>query len=95
MTPEITSRGSRSRRLKRSEAAPGVLEFMNKTGPVLDAAERPEGLKPCDALALVLFGVTLLGTGLGSVRVLTYHEANFADPAREVVMTGDWVVPRT
>lgn len=61
---------------------------MKETERVLDAAERPEGLKPCDALALVLFGVTLLGMGLGSARVLTYHEANFAQPAREMVMTG-------
>ncbi len=68
---------------------------MKKTERVLDAAERPEGLKPCDALALVLFGVTLLGMGLGSARVLTYHEANFAQPAREMVMTGDWLIPRT
>ena len=33
--------------------------------------------------ALALFGFSLLLIGLGSSRVLTYHEMVFAQPARE------------
>ena len=46
-------------------------------------------------LGLLAYGLTLLGIGLGSTRVLTFHEANFAQPAREMVHTGQWLLPRT
>ena len=43
---------------------------------------------------LVLFGASLLLIGLGSSRVLTYHEVVFAEPAKEMLASGDFVVPR-
>lgn len=46
-------------------------------------------------LILLLYGGTLLGSCLGGQsRVLTFHEALFAEPAREMVRTGDWLMPR-
>jgi 4-amino-4-deoxy-L-arabinose transferase-like glycosyltransferase len=39
---------------------------------------------------ILAFGGTLLGICLGSTRVLTVHEVVFAQPAREMVHTGDW-----
>ncbi len=68
---------------------------MSKTRPVQGVTGRAADLQASDALLLVLYGVTLLGIGLGSARVLTFHETNFAEPAREMVMTGDWLIPRT
>lgn len=47
-----------------------------------------------DWLILLVFGATLLGIGLGSARVLTQHEVMFAEPAREMLATGDWITPR-
>jgi 4-amino-4-deoxy-L-arabinose transferase-like glycosyltransferase len=43
---------------------------------------------------IVAFGASLLLVGLGGRRVLTYHEVVFAEPAKEMLATGDWVVPR-
>jgi 4-amino-4-deoxy-L-arabinose transferase-like glycosyltransferase len=44
---------------------------------------------------LIAFGASMLGIGLGGDnRVLTYHEAHFAQPAREMLYTGDWVLTR-
>jgi 4-amino-4-deoxy-L-arabinose transferase-like glycosyltransferase len=41
---------------------------------------------------VALAGLTLLAPGLGN-RVLTYHEVCFAQPAREMLASGRWVVP--
>jgi hypothetical protein len=38
-------------------------------------------------------GFALLTPGLGSARSLTYHEVCFAQPAREMLATGRWIVP--
>lgn len=46
------------------------------------------------ALTIVLYGATLLMVNLGGNRVLTYHEAVFCEPAREMLATGDWLIPR-
>ncbi len=46
------------------------------------------------ALALGLYGTSLLGVNLGGNRVLTYHEVVFCQPAREMLATGDWLIPR-
>jgi len=43
---------------------------------------------------VLAFGGTLLGICLGSTRVLTFHEVIFAQPAREMLATGDWLMPR-
>ncbi len=45
-------------------------------------------------LIVLGYAATLLGIGLGSSRVLTQHEVMFAEPAREMLATGDWVTPR-
>jgi 4-amino-4-deoxy-L-arabinose transferase-like glycosyltransferase len=57
---------------------------------------------PSDALRLewrsaaiiVLFGLSMLLVNLGGNRVLSYHEVSFCQPAREMLRTGDWIVPR-
>src|SRR5215207_3527477 len=38
-------------------------------------------------------GFALLLPGLGGGRVLTYHEVCFAQPAREMLANGRWIVP--
>lgn len=43
---------------------------------------------------IVVFGATLLQIDLGPGWVLTYHEVFCAEPAREILRTGDWIVPR-
>ena len=42
---------------------------------------------------LLLYGTSLLLLNLGSGRVLTFHEAYFAQPAKEMLQTGNWIVP--
>jgi len=44
---------------------------------------------------ILLYGGTLLGSCLGGeTRALTYHEVIFAQPAREMLHTGDWLMTR-
>ena len=43
---------------------------------------------------IVLYGASLLLVNLGGNRVLTYHEVVFCEPAREMLATGDWLIPR-
>lgn len=45
------------------------------------------------AALIVLFGTSLLLINLGGNRVLTYHEVVFAQPAREMLATGNWIMP--
>jgi len=45
-------------------------------------------------LLIGAFGFSMLSIHLGSVRVLTFHETVFAQPAREMLATGNWVLPR-
>lgn len=42
---------------------------------------------------LVLFGASMFLIGLGGGRVLTYHEVLFAQPAKEMLASGNWLVP--
>lgn len=44
-------------------------------------------------LIVLVYGTTLLLCGLGSSRVLTYHEVLYAQSAREMVASGNWVLP--
>ncbi len=46
------------------------------------------------ALVIALYGVSLLLLNLAGKRVLTYHEVLFAEPAKEMLATGDFLVPR-
>jgi 4-amino-4-deoxy-L-arabinose transferase-like glycosyltransferase len=45
------------------------------------------------ALLIVLFGASLLLINLGGVRALTFHEIIFAQPAREMLDAGSFLVP--
>ena len=51
-------------------------------------------LSPRAAVAIVLYGAVILLPRLGTGRVLTTHESYFCEPAKEMVATGDWIVPR-
>lgn len=45
------------------------------------------------AAAIALFGATMLAINLGDVRVLTFHEVVFAQPAKEMLRDDHWIVP--
>jgi 4-amino-4-deoxy-L-arabinose transferase-like glycosyltransferase len=53
----------------------------------------PGSLGLVGAAVLVLYGTSLLTVRLGSNRVLTYHEVVFAQPAKEMLASGDWLIP--
>lgn len=47
------------------------------------------------AVIILVYGGSLLAVNLGGAgRALTYHEVVFAQPAREMLETGDWIIPR-
>lgn len=61
----------------------------------------PLGESDCDRrlplsmwLLLIVFTLTLYSFHLGSERTFTGHECYVAEAAREMVVTGDWLVPR-
>lgn len=43
---------------------------------------------------IVAYGASLLLFNLGSTRTLTFHEVLFAQPAKEMLATGNWVLPK-
>ncbi len=45
------------------------------------------------AVLIALFGATMLLIHLGNARVLTYHEITYAQPAKEMLSDGNWIVP--
>jgi 4-amino-4-deoxy-L-arabinose transferase-like glycosyltransferase len=60
----------------------------------LNSHSSPAPLSVRSARGLVCAaGLALLLPGLGSGRVLTYHEVCFAQPARGMLATGRWLVP--
>ncbi len=54
----------------------------------------PRRLERMDVALVWFFGLSMLLIGLGSSRVLTYHEVVYAQPAREMLATGDFIIPR-
>lgn len=46
------------------------------------------------AVIIAVYGATLLLVRFGPGWALTYHEAFYCEPAREFLLTGDWVAPR-
>src|SRR5581483_6118299 len=54
----------------------------------------PNSLGWRQAALMVAFGASMLLVGLGGRRVLTFHEVVFAEPAKEMLAIGDWIVPR-
>lgn len=46
------------------------------------------------ALVIAIYGAAILLPRLGGARVLTRHECFFCEPAKEMVASGDWLLPR-
>lgn len=46
------------------------------------------------SLVIALYGAAILLPRLGGARVLTRHECFFCEPAKEMVASGDWLLPR-
>jgi 4-amino-4-deoxy-L-arabinose transferase-like glycosyltransferase len=70
--------------------------FVEQAHRAMDRRLRPgdERLGGRAAAVIVMFGAALLLPGLGSGHVLTYHEVVFAQPAKEMLATGNWLVPK-
>ena len=62
----------------------------------MDAAPQNETyrLSNRSLLFIAAFGASMLSIHLGGVRVLTFHETVFAQPAKEMLATGSWILPK-
>ena len=63
-----------------------------QSASLLELAGAP-GLSRRSALVVLAFGVVSLGAGLGAGWALTRHEVLAAQPAREMLAEGRWIVP--
>ncbi len=54
---------------------------------------QPGDLRPLDHLLIAFFAASLLLINIGGARVLTYHETLFAQPAKEMLRDGNWIIP--
>ncbi|HEX4132346.1 MAG TPA: glycosyltransferase family 39 protein [Pirellulales bacterium] len=73
--------------------ATGAQEAM----PERTGAAEPAGtlaLAPRSIAVIAAFGLSMLLVNIGVSRVLTYHEVVFAQAAKEMLTTGDFVVPK-
>lgn len=61
---------------------------------------KPESMAPAERLPLIwlaavaVYAASILTFNPGRPWALTFHEVNFAQPAREFLSRGDWIVPR-
>lgn len=64
-------------------------------GPLLSPTAPPRGrLTAAAAAGIALYGLTMLAAGLdGEHRAITAHEGIYAQPAREMIHTGQWLLP--
>jgi 4-amino-4-deoxy-L-arabinose transferase-like glycosyltransferase len=62
---------------------------MNRTAPATAQTRITVG----SLLLVAAYGLVLLLLGLGSTRVLTRHEVLAAQPAREMLRDGNWIIP--
>jgi 4-amino-4-deoxy-L-arabinose transferase-like glycosyltransferase len=76
-------------------ARPAVVKEYNLGAPFLSGGIDQFRLGWKAAAVVVLFGATLLLPNLdGGTRSLSYHEVLFAQPAREMLATGNFILPR-
>ncbi len=63
---------------------------MSTTDPVF-VTRRSDTLSAFSAALIIIYGTSLLVIGLGGL-VLTYHEVNYSEPAREMLRSGHWLM---
>ncbi|MEW4571119.1 glycosyltransferase family 39 protein [Tautonia sp. JC769] len=64
------------------------------SGTDSDESGPADRLSGRSALIILGYGLTVLLVHFGRPWALTFHEVNFAGPAREFLQSGDWLVPR-
>ncbi|WP_169977500.1 ArnT family glycosyltransferase [Tautonia rosea] len=72
---------------------PSAVIANSKTLPSVGSTST-DPLSVRSALVVAFYGLTLLLVNFGQPWALTFHEVNFAGPAREFLQSGDWLVPR-
>jgi 4-amino-4-deoxy-L-arabinose transferase-like glycosyltransferase len=80
----------------RNAATPkaGLLNDLDNQQLDNQQAGKPHSLSWPALVLIVLYGFSLLIVQLGDQRTLTYHEVLFAQPAKEMLATGNWVMPQ-
>ena len=67
----------------------------NPVSPLKETPTTPDRLSRKSVAIFLLFGLTMMTLGLGrEYRVLTAHEIINVQPAREMIQSGDWIVPK-